>query len=666
MINILMILIIVIFVGVMVMAVFRKPSDSVQEEKVEDYNLGDLEDSVIACINDVLKLDIDMLNLKPTEAAKQKAIKTTIRNSLKVAPYGDIGSKDYLKEYIEKLMQQQCGVDSENIDLYYPYYAPSTQEKFEIILYYYQKLCANGELGSVTEHYAKLIPEDAKLRTKKIKKICPDDPNDSLTKVDALITFIDDFDLVRDRYDDDGNLYYEISKYDIKEAYDKLDIQLDYEDKLHILAQRIYQDKKGHSVADDIRDMTIDGVSGGVSGIASTMYTYGRDLSYNKDDPNRPLTAYNSVWCMVRGKNVRMSFVGFGSSKELQRVCKNIYKYGSPGQLSADVGCKVNEMYDGSRVTVARPPMADDWCFWVRKFGSAGRMTINDLITGENSELMIASLRWLIRGCRTLILTGGQGCGKSTMLASLLQFISKTKTLRIQEMMFELQLRKAFAERNIVSFKETQTIPGQVCLDFQKKTDGNITVLGEVAQDSVADQAIQIARVGSDSLLATHHARTARAMVLAFRDSIIRHNNGGDVKIIESNAAEALNFNLHLTKDVDGFRHIVRLTEIVPADIEDYPADLDEATIEHYRRVTDRPTFETPNILTFYKEYRTDKDGNQKLVHGFKVVGTFSAETRMRIRENLQANELSEFDSYLEMMDYLYNEYLEAEKNLAS
>ena len=42
---------------------------------------------------------------------------------------------------------------------------------------------------------------------------------------------------------------------------------LSFEDKLEIVVQRIYQEYKGYSVVDDIRDMNIDGVSGGVSGI---------------------------------------------------------------------------------------------------------------------------------------------------------------------------------------------------------------------------------------------------------------------------------------------------------------------------------------------------------------------------------------------------------------
>ncbi len=43
--------------------------------------------------------------------------------------------------------------------------------------------------------------------------------------------------------------------------------KLDFADKLNIVTQRIYQFYKGYSSIDEIRDMNIDGVSGGVSGL---------------------------------------------------------------------------------------------------------------------------------------------------------------------------------------------------------------------------------------------------------------------------------------------------------------------------------------------------------------------------------------------------------------
>ena len=44
-------------------------------------------------------------------------------------------------------------------------------------------------------------------------------------------------------------------------------MDLKFEDKLSVVVQRIYQHYKGYSSIDEIRDMNIDGISGGVSGL---------------------------------------------------------------------------------------------------------------------------------------------------------------------------------------------------------------------------------------------------------------------------------------------------------------------------------------------------------------------------------------------------------------
>ena len=87
-----------------------------------------------------------------------------------------------------------------------------------------------------------------------------------------------------------------------------MDIYLSKSDKLDILVQRIYSQYKGLGVIDDIRDMKIEGVSAGVSG------RYGEP---------------STVWILYRGVSLHLAFLKFDSDRELERVCMNIYRYGS-------------------------------------------------------------------------------------------------------------------------------------------------------------------------------------------------------------------------------------------------------------------------------------------------------------------------------------------------
>ncbi len=70
--------------------------------------------------------------------------------------------------------------------------------------------------------------------------------------------------------------------------------------------------------------------------------------------------------------------------------------------------------------------------------------------------------------------------------------------------------------------RETDTIAGQECLDVQKKTDGSVNIIGEVATDPVASWMIQSAQVASKFTLFTHHAKTFPDLVTALRNSMLR------------------------------------------------------------------------------------------------------------------------------------------------
>ena len=113
--------------------------------------------------------------------------------------------------------------------------------------------------------------------------------------------------------------YYEITREDIEDAYLQYRSSLRYLDKLEILSQRIYQETYGFSVIDEIRDMCIDGISGGVSGVSSEMYDYMEEVIQN-DQVEKDKT-YDGIWVFLHGKAIHLSFLSFGKQSELW-VCK--------------------------------------------------------------------------------------------------------------------------------------------------------------------------------------------------------------------------------------------------------------------------------------------------------------------------------------------------------
>ena len=469
---------------------------------------------------------------------------------------------------------------------------------------------------------------------------------------EALTELIKKYNLATLKYvAGDAKPCYVITEEEINDIYEKEGLVLTFSDKLNVVVQRIYQHYKGYSSIDEVRDMNIDGVSGGVSGLPESFLSQvaQTDGDYlNEVMEHKVPRACDSIWIFFQGKSIRLAFLSFGSEAELKRVCQNIYKYNNPGQLSDTNGYKINEMKDGSRVVVVRPSFSETWAFFVRKF-DVKRATLEQLITIPGKEDAISLLKYLVKGARIISLTGEQGCGKTTMLMGMIENIYETMNIRVQETAFELHLRKIYPTRNILTFRETETISGQEGLDVQKKTDGSVNIIGEVATDPVASWMIQAAQVASKFTLFTHHAKTFPDLVTALRNSMLRTGVFTNEKTAEEQVVQVLNFDIHLVKDFRGRRYIERVTECIPVEEKnEYTFDFrNEKTLEgkfekffdnathYFTKITNKQLYTYRNIMEYH-------DGE------YVITNKITDHNLQEMRLNMDDKDLADFDRFIE------------------
>ncbi len=580
-------IIIAIIVIVALALIFRKiksnraAAEDADKVEVDDktYTLDMMIKFVKRRLDEITKVNLFDLGLSEEELKRRKNKKYELKKALKGCTYGDVNDKKYVKELMYDILSKEYGVDETNVSRAIPFDVPSlltAQDKFDILIYMYQKDYGYEALGELIKKY----------------------------------------NLAELKYTDgDTKPSYVITPEEISDIFEKENYTLTFQDKLMIVVQRIYQQYKGYSAIDEVRDMNIDGVSGGVSGLPESFLSQVAQTDSNyltQVMDHKVPRACDSIWIMFHGVSIRLAFLSFGNESELKRVCQNIYKYNNPGQLSDSNGYKINEMKDGSRVVVVRPSMSESWAFFVRKF-DVKRATLEQLIRFEGKEDAIALLGYLVKGARIISLTGEQGCGKTTMLMAMIENIYETMNIRVQEMAFELHLRKIYPTRNILSLRETETISGQEGLDVQKKTDGSVNIIGEVATDPVASWMIQAAQVASKFTLFTHHAKTFPDLVTALRNSMLRTGVFTNEKVAEEQVVQVLNFDIHLVKDFNGNRYIERVTECIPVeDVNNYDFSQDkEKTLDgefqkfadnatrYFSKVTNKELYKYRNIMEY-------------------------------------------------------------------
>lgn len=619
--NILLTLVVLIVAIAIIYYFLKKKKDEPVENQIDvdskTYTLEKMQEFIKRRLDEITKVNLYDIGLSEEELKRRKNKKYELKKALKGCTYGDVNDKKYVKELIYDLLSKEYGVNETNISKSIPFDIPSlltSQDKFDILIYTYKK-----EFG-----------------------------------YEALTELIKKYNLAVLKYlEGEAKPSYVITSEEIESIFEQENVQLNFSDKLAVVVQRIYQYYKGYSAIDEVRDMNIDGVSGGVSGLPESFISQvaqTSDADYlSQISENKVPRACDSIWIFFQGKSIRLAFLSFGTEAELKRVCQNIYKYNNPGQLSDTNGYKINEMKDGSRVVVVRPSFSETWAFFVRKF-DVKRSTLEQWFKGEpGCDESIELLKYLVKGARIISITGEQGCGKTTMLMGMIENIYETMNIRVQETAFELHLRKIYPTRNILTFRETDTISGQEGLDVQKKTDGSVNIIGEVATDPVASWMIQAAQVASKFTLFTHHAKTFPNLVTALRNSMLRTGVFKNEKTAEEQVVQVLNFDIHLQKDFRGKRYVERITECIPIE------DKNEYTFDHRKQKTLEDKFDKFfDNATHYFEKITDKKlytyrNILEYVNGeYLITNPITDENLRGMRENMDESDLDQFDRFVE------------------
>lgn len=380
------IVLMIVVIGIAVFSVYhfiKKKKTEVVEVGVnvddKTYTLEKMEAFIKKRLDEITKVNLYDIGLSEEELKRRKNKKYELKKALKGCTYGDVNDKKYVKELIYDLLAQEYGVEETNISKAIPFDIPSlltAQDKFDILIYIFKREFGYEALPELIKKYNLAVLKYVEGETKPC---------------------------------------YVITEQEINDIYEQEKIVLSFSDKLSIVVQRIYQHYKGYSSIDEIRDMNIDGVSGGVSGLPESFLSQVAQTEsdyLNQIAEHKVPRACDSIWIMFQGKSIRLAFLSFGTEAELKRVCQNIYKYNNPGQLSDTNGYKINEMKDGSRVVVVRPSMSETWAFFVRKF-DVKRATLEQIIRYPGKEDAIDLLKYLVKGARIISLTGEQGCRKN-------------------------------------------------------------------------------------------------------------------------------------------------------------------------------------------------------------------------------------------------------------
>ena len=242
-------------------------------------------------------------------------------------------------------------------------------------------------------------------------------------------------------------------------------------------------------------------------------------------------------------------------------------------RIAAAVGRRIDESHpmvdarlaDGSRVNVITYPLAiDGTTISIRKF-MRRNMSLEILAErGAMSMEMALVLQRAMQAKLNIIVSGGTGAGKTTMLNALSQKISEEDRIITIEDAAELQLQQTHVvrlETRPVSAEGTGKVDQRDLVRNALRMRPDRIILGEVRGGECFDM-LQAMNTGHDGSLCTVHSNTPRDAIMRLENMVMMASMQLPLEAIRRQIASAVNLIVQIERMRDGGRRVVSITEV--------------------------------------------------------------------------------------------------------
>ncbi len=222
---------------------------------------------------------------------------------------------------------------------------------------------------------------------------------------------------------------------------------------------------------------------------------------------------------------------------------------------------------DGSRVNVVLPPIAlNGATVTIRKF-SKTPMTVEQLIKyGSITPEIAEVLELFVRAKFNIFICGGTGCGKTTFLNAVSNFIPKDERVITIEDSAELQITGI---ENLVRMEtRNANASGKGAVSIRDLIKSSLRmrperiIVGEVRGGEALDM-LQAMNTGHDGSLSTGHANSTKDMLSRLETMVLQGAEGLPLEAIRQQIASAIDIIIFLSRMRDKTRKTMEITEVV-------------------------------------------------------------------------------------------------------
>ena len=272
---------------------------------------------------------------------------------------------------------------------------------------------------------------------------------------------------------------------------------------------------------------------------------------------------YNQVYVEKFGKLQKLDLI-FRDDHHLMQIIDRIV---------SKVGRRVDEsspyvdarLPDGSRVNAIIPPLAIDGpVLSIRRFG-VNPLKMNDVLNfGTINKNMARVLEGCVKARLNILISGGSGTGKTTLLNILSEYIPNNERIITIEDSAELQLRQEHIvrlETRPSNIEGKGEITQRDLLRNALRMRPDRIIVGEVRGGEALDM-LQAMNTGHDGSLSTVHANSTRDAMMRLETMVLMAGMDLPERAIREQIASAIHVIIQLARLSDGTRKIMRISEV--------------------------------------------------------------------------------------------------------
>ncbi|EGU38681.1 CpaF family protein [Vibrio scophthalmi] len=275
------------------------------------------------------------------------------------------------------------------------------------------------------------------------------------------------------------------------------------------------------------------------------------------------INGHNNVF-IERNGLVENSSITFIDEEQLLQIAKRI---------AARVGRRVDDssptcdarLQDGSRVNIVIPPVAiDGTAVSIRKFKKQS-IDFEQLIGFGAMSPDMAKVLMIAARCRlNILISGGTGSGKTTMLNALSQFVSEKERIVTIEDAAELRLLQPHVvrlETRTSGIEGTGAITQRELVVNSLRMRPDRIIVGE-CRSGEAFEMLQAMNTGHDGSMSTLHANTPRDALARVEAMVMMANSNLPLEAIRRTIVSAVDLVIQISRLHDGSRKVMSISEV--------------------------------------------------------------------------------------------------------